>query len=422
MKAGCLLLIALLLALSNLTQGKKYKTVKLAQKRKAAKNHNNEQAQKNLQGALTIPDPAWPTHRNPHWDDNETEPFLSKFDGPGGRYLKRKLTQTERHVLRRYTNPADPSALFKLEAEVGSGYFGKVYKATLVKTGEPFAIKTMPMDFRPEVTARELRAMSLISQKPWIPSSLPKCYGAFRNVPPQELAAPAYKKKSKKHAAKAKAPSQRGIPSDNIWMVLEWIEGRTLKEHINQKTTIDTAQIACIMRQLLETFVFLHDTVKIVHGDLIPQNIMIIPSPTNAKCPQVKLIDFGLSRLVGESQGRCVDWEMDKLGCIAYRMHFHDLPYIVNDEGEEERMCLVDAVRLEYTRQALVHAPLFYDFLDAFCREGVEARDLLRHPFLTAYQPPAGMLALFEEDSSTSEWAAIQPRHVNISPPSIDDW
>jgi len=73
------------------------------------------------------------------------------------------------------------------------------------------------------------------------------------------------------------------------FLVLEWIEGRTLKKALQDGLSLgEKLRIACAIAQVLHVA---HQA-EIIHRDLKPENVMITPEG------QVKVLDFGLGRQV----------------------------------------------------------------------------------------------------------------------------
>lgn len=78
---------------------------------------------------------------------------------------------------------------------------------------------------------------------------------------------------------------------DKDILVLELVDGQTLRESIKENQTIDALNIAS---QIADALVVAHER-GIIHRDLKPENIMITPKGT------VKILDFGLARLTESS-------------------------------------------------------------------------------------------------------------------------
>ena len=81
---------------------------------------------------------------------------------------------------------------------------------------------------------------------------------------------------------------------DNRYLVLEFVEGKTLKalreEHFKEKNEyIKQKPIINILKQLLQILIILHDNFKIIHRDIKPENIIL------DRYNNIKLLDFGLA-------------------------------------------------------------------------------------------------------------------------------
>jgi len=84
---------------------------------------------------------------------------------------------------------------------------------------------------------------------------------------------------------------------DNLYIVEDYIEGKTLKEHANAKGPLSSELVEDISLQLCSILDYLHGfNPPIVYRDLKPSNIIIKPNN------KVVLIDFGIARIYKESQ------------------------------------------------------------------------------------------------------------------------
>ncbi len=101
---------------------------------------------------------------------------------------------------------------------------------------------------------------------------------------------------------------ERGIHVDRDYMVMELLEGPTLKEwlHGGGSTKLpDVSVVVSILEQICEGVAAAHSVKSpgpIVHRDLKPENIILLPI-VEARQPtfQAKILDFGLARL-GDSR------------------------------------------------------------------------------------------------------------------------
>lgn len=92
------------------------------------------------------------------------------------------------------------------------------------------------------------------------------------------------------------------IETDHCWyFVMELVSGGELFDRLADDGAYDEATARQIMRQLLEAIYHVHSK-GVMHRDLKPENIMLAEAPESAETlPVVKIADFGLAKLVGQS-------------------------------------------------------------------------------------------------------------------------
>ena len=76
---------------------------------------------------------------------------------------------------------------------------------------------------------------------------------------------------------------------DTVAFVMEYVEGKTLKEFLEQNGKINDEEIKTVFTQMLDAVGYVHKQ-KLVHRDIKPSNFMI------DKEGQIKLLDFGIAK------------------------------------------------------------------------------------------------------------------------------
>ncbi|MFW5627728.1 MAG: bifunctional serine/threonine-protein kinase/formylglycine-generating enzyme family protein [Candidatus Cloacimonadaceae bacterium] len=92
------------------------------------------------------------------------------------------------------------------------------------------------------------------------------------------------------------------------YIVMEYAEGRTLKEIIGQTGPIPEARAISILKQVVSALEYAHGK-NIIHRDIKPSNIVL------GENDKVKVLDFGIAKIIGE-QGLTQTGQ--QLGSLAY--------------------------------------------------------------------------------------------------------
>jgi len=86
----------------------------------------------------------------------------------------------------------------------------------------------------------------------------------------------------------------------NVYIVMELLEGRTLRDLIAKEAPLETARATSIMLQTSAAVAAAHEA-GIIHRDLKPSNILVTQS---ANAPAVvKVLDFGIAKLAADKYG-----------------------------------------------------------------------------------------------------------------------
>lgn len=80
------------------------------------------------------------------------------------------------------------------------------------------------------------------------------------------------------------------LEGDMMYLVMEYIDGVTMKEYLDKVKVLDWHEAAFYIKQILKAMSHAHER-GIVHRDLKPQNIMLLRDGT------IKVTDFGIAKL-----------------------------------------------------------------------------------------------------------------------------
>lgn len=97
---------------------------------------------------------------------------------------------------------------------------------------------------------------------------------------------------------------------DKQYLVMEYIEGRTLKDVIAEEGRLKSSRAVAYVLKILAALDHAHKN-HIIHRDIKPQNILV------DKDDNIKVADFGIARLVGSSTGTLSD-SNGVLGSVHY--------------------------------------------------------------------------------------------------------
>ncbi len=158
---------------------------------------------------------------------------------------------------------------YRLEAKVGSGGMGAVFRGVQLTTHQVVAVKVMLPRFAtdPVVLRRFRREIDAASR----------------------LTHP--------HTVRVldAGTSEAGHP----FLVMEYLEGRTLRKVLGAEGRLPAHRVIGIVQQVAQSLSEAH-RVGLVHRDLCPSNIMLIQASGSGDF--VKVLDFGIARFVAEDE------------------------------------------------------------------------------------------------------------------------
>ena len=165
---------------------------------------------------------------------------------------------------------------YKIRKILGKGAFGIVYKAFELCSGRIVAIKQIPINSsNRKYVIKEIELLKNLEHP-----NIVKYYNYLKE-------------------------------ENHIYIIMEYLEGCTLKQYIKENSENITEDIARgIIKQLLNALSYLHYMCDICHRDIKPENIIFTEKGNTS---HIKLLDFGLSSDSFESK-----LKMKNCGTLTY--------------------------------------------------------------------------------------------------------
>jgi eukaryotic-like serine/threonine-protein kinase len=168
---------------------------------------------------------------------------------------------------------ADPASIvdtvldgqYQMEALLGKGGMGAVYRARHILLGDRVAIKVLPPEVR--TNAEWLRRFRREGQ-------------AARRF---------------RHPNSVTVYDLRTAADGTIYMVMEYVEGHTLDHELKTRGRFTPAEAFEILAPIMSVLDTAH-SMGVVHRDLKPENIMIGKATENG-APVIKLLDLGIAKM-----------------------------------------------------------------------------------------------------------------------------
>lgn len=190
---------------------------------------------------------------------------------------------------------------YRVEEELGRGAYGVVFRADQEELGRHVAVKTLlPQAFlQQDIVQRFHREAQLISRL-----DHPNIIRLF----------------------------DYGVDEGLLYMAVEYVEGPTLMDLIDNDAPLDPDRVRKVSLQMLDALVHAH-SVGIVHRDLKPENIVLLQTRTTdgREYEVVKILDFGISKLLsGENDAGALK-SLTQDGTVLGTPHYMSPENIVGD-------------------------------------------------------------------------------------------
>src|SRR3954468_15478134 len=157
---------------------------------------------------------------------------------------------------------------YRLDSRIGTGGMGTVYRATHLLIDRPVAIKVLNPRFVEDEAAqarfrREARAAGRLQ-----------------------------------HSNAVTVTDFGSTAEGLVYIVMELLEGRTLREQLARDAPLDVARAVSMMLQIAAAVGAAHEA-GIIHRDLKPANIFIVQRKDAP--PFIKVLDFGIAKLAADA-------------------------------------------------------------------------------------------------------------------------
>lgn len=93
------------------------------------------------------------------------------------------------------------------------------------------------------------------------------------------------------------------LPDNSAYMMMEFLEGESLRARLAQVEKLGAADALRITRQIAAALAAAHDK-NVVHRDLKPENVLMVPDPETPSGERAKVLDFGIAKVMEPENGQ----------------------------------------------------------------------------------------------------------------------
>jgi serine/threonine protein kinase/formylglycine-generating enzyme required for sulfatase activity len=215
---------------------------------------------------------------------------------------------------------------YEIQELIGIGGMGAVYRAQHEITKAKVAIKVL----RPDLTISNEEGVGFFFEE-------------------------ATKTVSLQHPMIVKVLNADYTPDGSAYMVMEWLDGRTLEQEMKANGAFSLQQVVVLLEQIAEAVSYAHRK-RIIHRDLKPSNIMLVREENGEE--SIRVLDFGIAKVLSTTIGigtntrvagtsyyispeqtiaqSPIDQSADiySLGVILYQMLTGHVPFEADTEGQ----------------------------------------------------------------------------------------
>jgi class 3 adenylate cyclase/tetratricopeptide (TPR) repeat protein len=181
--------------------------------------------------------------------------------------------------------PTVIASRYRVLGPVGEGNMGKVYLVEHIHTGEQFALKVLLSHF-----GTDPKVVKRFKREAWLPARI-----------------------KSEHVAKVidadVAEELGGAP----FLVMELLDGCDLEVYLQRVKTVPPAEVVHILVQVGRALDKAHE-IGIIHRDLKPENIFLHRRRDGSVI--VKVLDFGISKIMGDGLGNLEDAALTRTGVV----------------------------------------------------------------------------------------------------------